>query len=39
MATDLPSNTRALLARSAFAPELSEFPLCQYDLRHLPLII
>ncbi|MBX3683044.1 MAG: tyrosine-type recombinase/integrase [Thauera sp.] len=38
MATDLPSNTRALLARSAFAPELKEFAVWLGGERYTPFV-
>ena len=39
MVYDFPSNTRALLARSAFAPELTEFASWLDDERYTPAVI
>lgn len=38
MVTDFPSNTRALLARSAFAPEFKEFALWLGSERYTPFV-
>lgn len=38
MATNLPSNTRALLARSAYAPELEEFAVWLGGERYTPFV-
>lgn len=38
MVTDFPSNTRALLARSAFAPELKQFALWLGSERYTPFV-